>query len=166
MATSTTDGRELPRLHGAVADLGVIVAAYPRYQQAQRAVDYLSDHRFPIEYASIVGSDLSLVAKVVGRMTTARATGAGAVGGAWFGLLIGVMFGLFTRHSWWAVVTSGVAIGAVWGAILGALSRAGLRGTRDVIPRSALAAGSFEVLVDADHADQARAMLSHRPQER
>ena len=77
MATSTTDGRELPRLHGAVADLGVIVAAYPRYAQARRAVDYLSDHRFPIEYASIVGSDLSLVAKVMGRMTTARASGAG-----------------------------------------------------------------------------------------
>jgi uncharacterized membrane protein len=166
MATSTTDGRELPRLHGAVADLGVIVAAYPRYAQAQRAVDYLSDHRFPIEYASIIGSDLSLVAKVMGRMTAARASGVGAVGGAWFGLFIGVMFGLFTDRSWWAVVTSGVAIGAAWGAIFGALSRAGLRGMRDLISRSALAAGSYEILVDPDHADQARAMLSHLPQER
>ena len=29
------------------------VVTYPTYQQAQRAVDYLSDNRFPVERVSI-----------------------------------------------------------------------------------------------------------------
>jgi uncharacterized membrane protein len=163
MATSTAGGRELPRMPGTVADLGVSVAAYPQYAQAQRALDYLSDNRFPVEHASIVSSDLSMVETVKGRMTTARAARRGAAAGAWLGLFIGVMFGLFSSHSWWGVVAAGVAIGAVWGTILGAIARAGARGGRDFIARGALAAGSYEVLVEAGHAEQAHSMLSHLP---
>lgn len=163
MATSTAGGRELPRMPGTVADLGVSVAAYPRYAQAQRALAYLSVNRFPVEHASIVGSDLSMVETAVGRMTTGRATRRGAAAGAWLGLFIGVMFGLFGRHSWWGVVAAGVAIGGVWGAILGAVARAGASGRRGLIPRGALAAGSYEILVEAGHAEQARSMLGHLP---
>jgi hypothetical protein len=171
MATSTAGGREQSRMPGTVADLGVSVAAYPRYAQAQRAVDYLSDNRFAVEHASIVGSDLSVVETVSGRMTTARASRRGAAAGAWLGLFIGVMFGLFSSHSWWGVVAAGVAIGGVWGAIFGAVARAlgraggraGGRGVADFIARGALAAGSYEVLVGADHAEQACSMLAHLP---
>jgi hypothetical protein len=166
MATSTAGGRELPRMHGTVADLGVSVAAYPRYAPAKRAVDYLADNRFPVEHASIVGSDLSMMETVTGRMTTGRAAGRGAAVGAWLGLFIGVMFGLFGDHSWWGVVAAGVAIGAAWGAIFGAIARAGARGRRDVITRGALAAGSYEILVEAGHAEQARSMLAHLPVDR
>ena len=163
MATSTASGRELPRMPGTVADLGVSVAAYPRYAQARQALAYLSDNRFPVERASIVGSDLSMVETAVGRMTTGRAMRRGTAAGAWLGLFIGVMFGLFGRHSWWGVVAAGVAIGGVWGAILGAVARAGTSGRRGLIPRGALAAGSYEVLVEAGHAEQARSMLAHLP---
>jgi hypothetical protein len=166
MATSTASGRELPRMPGTVADLGVSVAAYPQYTQAQRALDYLSDNRFPVEHASIVGSDLSVVETVPDRMTTARAVRRGAAAGAWLGLLIAVMFGLFGSHSWWGVVAAGVAIGGVWGAIFGAVARAGGRGGHDLIARGALAAGSYEVLVEAGHAEQARSMLGHLPVEK
>jgi hypothetical protein len=163
MATSTADGRELPRVPGAIADLGVSVAAYPRYAQAQRALAYLSDNRFPVEHASIVGSDLSMVETAMRRMTTGRAVRQGAAVGGWLGLFIGVMFGLFSRHSWWGVMAAGVAIGGVWGAVFGAVARAGARGRRRFIPRGALAAGSYEVLVEAGHAEQARSMLAHLP---
>ena len=163
MATSTAGGRELPRMPGTVADLGVSVAAYPRYAQAQRALAYLSVNRFPVEHASIVGSDLSMVETAAGRMTTGRATRRGAAAGAWLGLFIGVMFGLFGRHSWWGVVAAGVAIGGVWGAILGVVARAGASGRRGLIPRGALAAGSYEILVEAGHAEKARSMLAHLP---
>jgi Heat induced stress protein YflT domain len=163
MATSTAGGRELPRMPGTVADLGVSVAAYPQYAQAQRALDYLSDNRFPVAHASIVGSDLSVVETVPGRMTTARAARRGAAAGSWLGLFIGVMFGLFSNHSWWGVVAAGVGIGGVWGAIFGAVARAGRRGVGDFIARGALAAGSYEVLVGAGHAEQARSMLAHLP---
>src|SRR5215813_13299280 len=73
------------------------VASYTTYEQAQAAVDKLSDERFPVENIEIVGSDLRLVEKVTGRLTRGRAAAAGAASGAWFGLFIGLLVGLFTR---------------------------------------------------------------------
>ncbi|HEY2793343.1 MAG TPA: general stress protein [Micromonosporaceae bacterium] len=148
---------------GTLADLGVRVASYPTYAQAQRAVDYLSDNQFPVGKAAIVGSDLSLVENVIARVTTAKAALSGALGGAWFGLFIGLLFGLFSRRSWWEVVFTGLVVGAIWGAIFGALAHAATRGVRDFISRSSLAAGSYEVMVQPDSAEQARTMLANLP---
>jgi hypothetical protein len=61
------------------------VASYATYVEAQRAVDALSDAGFPVDKVDIVGHGLSLVERVTGRLTTARAAGAGALSGAWFG---------------------------------------------------------------------------------
>ena len=52
------------------------VARFDDYQTAQRAVDRLSDDGFPVEQLDIVGSDVRLVERVTGRLTTGRATGA------------------------------------------------------------------------------------------
>ena len=46
-----------------------LVGSYERYDDAQRAVDTLSDRRFPVERVTIVGSDLRLVERVTGRLT-------------------------------------------------------------------------------------------------
>src|SRR4051812_34052984 len=70
---------------GVPAGPTVSVATYPDYALAQQAVDYLSDNQFPVERTSIIGTDLRLVEKVLGRMTTVRAALAGAASGAWFG---------------------------------------------------------------------------------
>ena len=48
----------------------VAVARYPDYADAQRAVDRLADSRFPVEQTAIVGTDLTLVENVLGRLTT------------------------------------------------------------------------------------------------
>jgi len=72
------------------------VARFDEYGAAQRAVDRLSDDGFPVGKLDIVGSDLRLIERVTGRLTTARATGAGAVSGLWAGLLIGALLALFT----------------------------------------------------------------------
>src|SRR5215510_6341987 len=65
-------------------------ATFPDYASAQRAVDFLSDEKFPVERTAIVGTNLRLVENVLGRMTTGRAAIAGAASGAWFGLFIGL----------------------------------------------------------------------------
>ena len=72
------------------------VARFDDYETAQRAVDRLSDDGFPVEKLDIVGSDLRLIERVTGRLTTLRAAAAGAVSGLWAGLLIGVLLGLFS----------------------------------------------------------------------
>jgi hypothetical protein len=150
-------------MYGSLSDLGVPVASYPRYELAQQAVDFLSDNEFPVEKTAIVGSNLSLVEKVFGRMTTAKAALGGTLTGAWFGLFIGLMFGLFSRRSWWEVVFTGLVVGAVWGAVFGALAHAATRGQRDFVSGRSLAAGSYEVVVEPSVADRARAMLANRP---
>src|SRR5580658_8719040 len=89
------------------------VARFDEYESAQRAVDRLSDDGFPVETLDIVGSDLRLVERVTGRLTKARAAGAGAISGAWLGLLFGILLGLFTSVAWLGVVLGALAIGAV-----------------------------------------------------
>ena len=48
------------------------VASFGSYEEAQKAVDQLSDDGFAVENLDIVGSDLRLVERVTGRMTKRR----------------------------------------------------------------------------------------------
>jgi hypothetical protein len=141
----------------------VAVADYPDYATAQRAVDFLSDNKFPVDRVRIVGSDLRLVEQVHGRMTIGRAALAGAGTGAWFGLLIGILLGAFAVGAWWRVLLFAVVAGVVWGAAFGALAHAMTRGQRDFISTPTLQAESYTLMVDADVADQARETLSRMP---
>ncbi len=145
---------------GAVAGPTVSVATYPDYVSAQRAVDYLSDNKFPVERTAIVGTDLRLVENVLGRLTTARAALAGAASGAWFGLFIGLLFGLFSNEGWLSVLLVCILIGAVWGAVFGAIAHAATGGRRDFSSRSSLTASQYAVTVDSDVADNARQLLT------
>ncbi|MFI6761975.1 general stress protein [Micromonospora sp. NPDC050417] len=138
----------------------VTMASYPDYSGAQQAVDFLADNRFPVERTAIVGTNLALVETVLGRLTTARAALAGLATGAWFGLFIGLLFGIFTVGNWWAVIVAGLLIGAAWGAIFGAIAHASTGGRRDFTSAATLRASEYAVTVDADLADQARSVLS------
>lgn len=60
------------------------------------------------------------VEMIGGRMTKSRAALAGGATGAWFGLLIAILVGMFsTGAAWVGIIVAGVIIGAVWGAIFG-----------------------------------------------
>ena len=122
-------------------------------------MDHLSDNRFPVEHAAIVGTNLRLVENVLGRMTTGRAALAGAASGAWFGLFIGLLLGIFSESNWFAVVLTALAIGAAFGAVFGAIAHAMTGGRRDFTSFSTLVAQEYAVTVDAEHADQARELL-------
>lgn len=137
----------------------IAIAAYPNYAEAQRAVDYLSDNGFPVEHTAIVGTNLRLVEQVTGRLTVGRAALAGAGSGAWFGLFIGLLFGLFSDSNWIAVVLTALIVGAGWGAAFGAIAHAMTGGRRDFSSRSYLAADQYSVTVDAENVENARNML-------
>jgi hypothetical protein len=138
------------------------VARYATYDEAQAAVDRLSDERFPVEHLDIIGSDLRLVERVTGRLTKGRAAAAGAAGGAWFGLLIGLLVGLFTTGPvWLGLIIGGLLIGALWGAVFGFVGHTATGGRRDFASTQSLVASRYDVIARGGHAEQARIIL-HR----
>lgn len=139
-----------------------LLASYGNYLSAQRAVDYLSDQKFPVEHTSIIGTDLRLVEQVIGRMTFGKAATAGAGSGAWFGLFFGLLLGLFTDNSfggWIALILTAVIVGAVWGAAFGLVAHSLTGGQRDFASRSSLAAGRYDVLVSTAYLNEAQRLL-------
>jgi hypothetical protein len=141
---------------------GVQVGSYDSYEQAQAAVDYLSDEKFAVENVTIIGSDLRMVEKVLGRLTWGRAIGAGAASGAWWGLFVGLLLGIFAsdRSSWIGSLLTGLVIGLVFGALFGAMGYAATRGRRDFTSTSQIVAGRYDVMCNPAHAEEARAMLA------
>ena len=59
----------------------IVVRECDTYEEAQRAVDYLSDHEFEVSGIQIVGRDVQLVETVTGRMSYGRAAAGGMVAG-------------------------------------------------------------------------------------
>ena len=136
------------------------VGRFDDYESAQRAVDRLSDDGFPVENLDIVGSGLRLVERVTGRLTTARASAAGAFSGLWAGVLVGVLVGLFTSgYSTLAVIVTGAALGAGWGAAFGYLAHARTRGERDFSSVRGLTATHYDLIAREGTVDRARRML-------
>jgi hypothetical protein len=141
---------------------GVQVGSYDSYEQAQAAVDYLSDEKFAVENVTIIGSDLKQIEKVTGRLTTGRAIAAGAAGGAWWGLFVGLLLGIFSTDggSWIGSVLTGLLIGLVFGALFGWTSYAATQGRRDFTSTSRILAGRYDVMCNPAHAEEARAHLA------
>lgn len=137
----------------------IVIASVSNYAEAQELVDTLADRQFPVEHVDIIGSDLHLVEHVTGRLTTARAALGGAISGAWLGLLIGLVFWIVTP---WTVAPfiSAILIGLGFGALYGALAHAFFSDKRDFASLRMLEAARYDIVVDAEHADDARRTLA------
>ena len=151
-------------LHEQYSDIprGQVIATYDTYVEAQRAVDFLADEQFAVQHVSIVGSDLKMVEKVIGRLTRGRAAAAGAASGAWFGLFVGVLLSAFAQHgtNGFALVVLALVYGAAFGAIFGFVSHALSGGKRDFTSRSKIVSSRYEIVVGWAHADAAREVLA------
>ncbi len=141
---------------------GVQVGSFDSYEQAQAAVDYLADEKFPVENVTIIGSDLRMVERVTGRLTVGRAVAAGAAGGAWWGLFVGLLLGIFAEDgsNWAGSVLAGLLIGLAFGAAFGGMGYAATRGKRDFTSTSSIKASRYDVMCNPAHAEEARAMLA------
>jgi hypothetical protein len=139
------------------------VAAYSTYLEAQKAVDYLSDNKFPVENVTIVGTDLRMVERVTGRLTYGRVALAGALSGAWFGFFVGLLITLFAGEAGFQVMFAGIALGAGFGLLFSVLSYAFTGGRRDFTSSSQIVAATYAILCGHDHASDARALLMRSP---
>jgi hypothetical protein len=140
------------------------LGVFDKYEQAQRAVDYLSDEEFPVENCMIVGTELKQVERVTGRLTYGRATMAGAASGAWMGLFVGVLLSLFSSNeSAFGIVIAGVLFGVVFGMVMGLVGYAATRGRRDFTSVSQVVATRYEVLVEHNLLERAQQLLLKMP---
>lgn len=138
---------------------GIEVASFGTYLDAQAAVDHLSDKAFPVQFVTIVGTDLKMVERVTGRLTYGRVTLAGLAAGAWFGLFVGLLLLMFGGSEAGFSVLAAIALGAGFGALFSLISYAFTGGKRDFTSSSQIVAASYTVLCSADHAGPARELL-------
>ena len=139
------------------------LAVYDDYAAAQKAVDYLSDNKFPVEHLMIVGTDLKRVERITGRLTTGRVALGGLLSGLWLGLFVGLIFSFFVEDSILAMILSTMLLGALFGVVWALLGYALTRGQRDFSSVTQVVATRYEVLVEHKVAAQAREMLAHLP---
>jgi len=139
------------------------LVVYDDYAAAQKAVDFLSDNKFPVEQCMIVGTDLKRIERITGRLTTGRVALGGLISGVWLGLFVGLVFALFTDEGILGVLISTVVIGALFGVIWALVGYALTRGQRDFSSVTSVVATKYEVLVEHKVAAQARELLAQLP---
>jgi hypothetical protein len=140
------------------------LAVYDKYEDAQKAVDYLSDQEFPVQNCMIVGTDLKQVERITGRLTNGRVAGLGALSGVWLGLFVGLIFSLFdTNANVLPMMLSTALLGAAFGAAWALAGFIATRGQRDFSSVTAVVATRYEVLVEHKHLLKAQEVLRGLP---
>ncbi|WP_353952981.1 general stress protein [Knoellia sp. S7-12] len=137
------------------------LGVHETYASAQKVVDYLSDHEFPVENVLIVGTDLKQLERVTGRLTRSRILLGGVLSGAWLGLLIGLIFALFDTSGFsWPSVVATVLFGAVFGAVWALVGYSVTGGQRDFTSVTQVVATKYEVLTEHKHAARGRELIA------
>jgi hypothetical protein len=137
---------------------GDTIARYATYLEAQRAVDYLSDQAFPVQFVTIVGTGLRMVERVTGRLTYPKVAGASALSGAWLGLFFGLVLSLFGNGSN-GILLPAILFGAGFGILWGIITYSLTGGRRDFTSQSQVVASEYEVLCLPEQAGRARELL-------
>ena len=139
------------------------LGVFDRYEDAQRAVDYLSDHEFPVRNCLIVGTDLKQVERITGRLTTSKVALGGALSGLWLGIFIGIIFAMFDNGSGFATVITTALFGVVFGVVWALVGYAATRGQRDFSSVRVVVATRYEVLVEHKLLLKAQEILAQLP---
>lgn len=154
---SSAKNRQMPGLKQQPE--GWPVGSFNTYEEAQQAVDMLSDNEFPVAELTIVGVNLMEVEKVTGRLTWGRVIAGGAASGAWLGLFFGLVMGLMSDF-WFSSLLTGLVMGVIFGVVLAAVPYWASRGKRDFTSATQIVAGRYDILCNPDRARDARDMIA------
>ena len=151
---------ELPELPTIAPGARRTIASYAGYAEAESAVEWLVQHGFPVQRGAIVGPGLRSVEQLSGRMSVGRA----ALLGIWPGILVGALVAILAWDSGSTeVLLAAVGVGALLGAVSGALLHEALSGGRDFASTTRIEAGLYDRQVDEDSADEAKRLLDAMP---
>ncbi|MFG6401812.1 MULTISPECIES: general stress protein [unclassified Microbacterium] len=137
-------------------NVGETVASYPTYEAAQKAVSALIAAEVPARDIAIVGQDLRSIERVTGRLGYATAARSGAVNGLLLGLLFSFIFVLGTPTVQIGAFIGVMLIGVAFGMLLSLITYSIVRRRRDFASVMQVAAGRYEVCVDAASIQKAR----------
>ncbi len=152
-------------LTGLALEYPMSLGVYDGYPQAQQVVDHLADNDFAVNNLAIVGTDLKSVERVTGRLTRGKVAAAGALSGLWVGLFVGIAFSLFSSQGQIGFLFTTPLLGAIFGLVWGQFGFTAVTrgGTRDFSSVSQVIATKYEVLVEHNLAEPARALLATLP---
>ena len=144
------------------------VGSYGTYEEAQAAVDFLSDSKFAVANLMIVGTNLKSVERVTGRRTWSSVLIQGAVSGFGTGIVVGLMFYLFmqSENTFLSLILAGLGLGVSFGMLSAALAYALSGGRRDFESMRQVVATGYEVLYEHKAAAEARELLTKWPRHR
>jgi hypothetical protein len=98
---------------------GEVLKGFPTYPEAQELVAKLINEGVHASALSIVGSDVTLVERVIGRMGYGRAALSSAMSGSWLGLVAGLVFVVVSPDDFVTPILAGLLIGAGAGMVVG-----------------------------------------------
>ncbi|MGY4721384.1 YflT domain-containing protein [Naumannella cuiyingiana] len=140
------------------------VGIYDKYEQAQEAVDFLADEKFPVQNLAIVGTELKSVERVLSRKSWGSVIQQGIISGIGTGLLVGLVMMIFGEPAQLlAILLTALGIGIVIGLVFAVIGYAMSGGKRDFNSVSQIVATKYEVLSEHKVAQQARDLLNSRP---
>ena len=150
-------------MDGLILEYPLSLGTFDKYEDAQRAVDYLSDHEFAVENCMIVGTDLKQVERITGRLTTNKVAIGGALSGLWLGIFIGIIFALFDNGSGFITIVTTALFGVLFGIVWALVGYAATRGQRDFSSVRVVVATRYEVLVEHKLLLRAQELLAQLP---
>ncbi|MSS84239.1 hypothetical protein FYJ24_05550 [Actinomycetaceae bacterium WB03_NA08] len=137
---------------------GTEVASFTTYEGAVEAIEKLAENDFPITSVAIVGSDMHVVERVMGRLTPARVALAGATQGLTWGLLFGLMTFFIMGDAAGLFPLLGIFFGVLMGIIFGMVSWSAGRKKKSFAAQTQLVASRYAVLV-SEQTDRAFQLL-------
>ncbi|WP_052226435.1 general stress protein [Microbacterium mangrovi] len=144
-------------------ETGEIVASFPAYEGAQKAVSTLISAGVPAREIAIVGSGLRSIERVTGRLGYATAARQGAMNGLLLGLIFSAIFVLGTPSVPISAFVGVMFIGIALGMLLSIIGYALMRRRRDFASVTQVLADHYDVTVLPTSIHRARQILGAGP---
>jgi hypothetical protein len=143
-------------------EVGEVVATYPTYEAAQKAVSTLIAGEVPAKDIAIVGQGLRSIERITGRLGYAAAARSGAVTGLMLGLLFSFIFVLGNPSVSILTFVGVLLVGVAIGMLLNLITYAAVRRRRDFASVMQVVADSYELCVLPASIHKARELLGPR----
>lgn len=145
---------------------GTTVADFTDYADAVAYVERIIRGDFPANAISIVGSNLSTVERVRGKINYGRVALSGAITGLWIGLLFFVLFGASPDQATTQLnLGSAILIGIGFGMLLQVIRFSLMKSKRGFSSGSLVVAAKYEVVVPAELSSDAQLAYNRGGQE-